>query len=117
MNPVKFILSLVIISLVAVGGLYVAEQRGLVAEGTFNSLLARVQTVKPQQILSNAPQIGNFMTAQTNSLSQSSQQVLGTTIEVTAEKPPLTQRAFEYARYSYCKAAVDDYEERFGSQP
>lgn len=32
---------------------------------------------------------------------------------VSSTKPPLYQRAFEYARYSYCREVVRDYEERY----
>jgi len=116
MRFLKLLLLLVLILGLATGGLYVAEQRGLAPVGTFNNVTQRVLSFRPptniaQQLPQNTDRAVQFLTSQLQSASISAQ-VLGTSVGIEKTEPPLSQRAFEYARYSYCQEAIKDYEER-----
>lgn len=112
MNIFRLLLSLLVLVGVGFAGLYIAEQRGVVKAGTVSGILGGFQQ--------KAPGITNSLAPASQVLSSSSLvkngSVLGSTIEIESNKPPIHQRAFEYARYLYCQQAVKDYEERFGNE-
>lgn len=54
---------------------------------------------KGQQVQNAAGQVGKVLGAQ----------------KPATEKPPVIQRTFESARYTYCKQVVEDYEKRYSS--
>jgi hypothetical protein len=43
-------------------------------------------------------------------VSEHAENVLGDTISVNEEAPPIHERALEYGRYLYCQQVVEDYE-------
>lgn len=68
----------------------------------------------------NWQQLGADLQNQTQTLSERAketgshvQQVLGSSVQVNEqEKQPIHQRAFDYGRYIYCKAVVEEWENK-----
>lgn len=112
MSLIRIILGLIVLAAIGTGGLYIAEQRGLVASGTFDSLKTQALAVKPQELTAKLPQLNQVLSSKTSPTTEKSS-VLGASVDVETREPPLSQKAFEYARYNYCKTAVEDYESRF----
>lgn len=116
MKIIKLALSLILLVVLGLGGVYIAENRGLVQAGTFTNLTGRfagVTQTLPTQIDSSS--VGNTVSVLSSQVSPKTAEVgevLGTSVAVEKQEPPLTQRAFEYARYNYCQAVVKDYEAR-----
>ncbi len=135
MTIVKGLLLLVLIGALGAGGFYVLANRGVIPPdkvAAVNSLVKGVQTedsggvAQPLANLFGKPQLtpptlgdiqSGVQTVQqvpdTSSVANNTSQVLGTSIEVKTENPPLPQRAFEYGRYTYCQEVIKDYEIRY----
>lgn len=116
MKLVKVILIVVLLGVVALGCVYVAENRGIVHAGTFANLTDKISglsTHLPSQVstqtVTNSVQM---LSSQTGKMSTASGAVLGTVNAIERQDTPLPQRAFEYARYAYCQAVVSDYQQR-----
>lgn len=117
MKVIKSSLVIVLLLVLAVGGAQVAANRGLMPQiPALKQLpqLSSLQSLTESNSLGPLSQPTRILTSQASQLTENAGQVLGSQIEGTSDKPPLAQRAFEYSRYSYCQAAIKDYEERFG---
>jgi len=124
MKLIKLILVLILVGAVAAGGFQVLANRGMIPAdkvalvqtwtqkiaaplGGLNLNLSE-QTFSVDQAttaLQNLPELA--------SVASNSGAVLGTSVQVETEVPPLPQRAFEYGRYIYCQEVVKDYETRY----
>lgn len=108
-------MALLVLTAIGLAGVFLAEKRGLVAQGTFANLVGQVAKVRPpKQLTENPQQITNFIASETQNAAQDGE-VLGASLSIEREEPPFTQKAFEYGRYTYCQAVVDDYHQRFGN--
>jgi hypothetical protein len=123
MGIIKLLLSIILLAVVGLGGLYVAENRGLVPKGTFANVINKAKTLPlPAQVanIQSPQQAANFVSQQTASITSknASGSVLGavsnaaSSVNLQKQDPPLTQRAFEYGRYIYCQQVVNDYQSR-----
>lgn len=117
MSVIRLILIIVLISGLAGGGVFLAEQQGWVPQGTVAGLTTQISKLHPPQVLlQHSQNIHSLLSSQTQQLNQNGQ-VLGTSLGIERAEPPLTQKAFEYARYEYCRAVVDDYQQRINASP
>jgi len=123
MGLLKGFLTIVLVLTLAAGGVYVAANRGLVSADylSYFNQLQGVAVTQPQlaQVFQSAQSQFKILSAKTGSIAtqtinnaSQSGSVLGSTIEVEKNQPPLPQRAFELARYSYCQEVIKDYESR-----
>lgn len=136
MKLIKTALTVIFLFVLAGGGFYFLSNRGVIppeqtqavqglVKGTQIETLAQ-QITKPLQQLSLPTKISPPSLSQINqtvqtvqqapslaSVASSSSSVLGSSVEVQTENPPLPQRAFEYARYTYCQEVIQDYETRY----
>lgn len=120
---VKLLLVVVLLGVVAYGGFYVAANRGLIpaaqAAVVNNAISSVLKGIKldtlANQALKSAPSvISNVQnTPQVSSAMEQTSSVLGSSVELETQNPPLPQRAFEQARYTYCQAVVEDYQARY----
>lgn len=119
MEAVKGLLAVVLLVTVAAGGVYVATNRGLLPGGKLASLMNTVNWLKQapiSQVAAPAQQIGN-LSSQVETTASQAGNVLGTYVQADEDRQPLHQKAFEYARYTYCREALIDYEKRYLSSP
>ncbi len=120
MEAIKGLLAVVLVIAVAAGGVYVATNRGLLPGGKLAAVMNTVNWLKQapiSQVAAPAQQIGQF-SSQVESTASQAGNVLGTYVQTDEDRRPLHQKAFEYARYTYCREAVIDYETRYGeTQP
>lgn len=113
----------VLLGVMAYGGFYALSNRGLIPPAQaamVNTTLASVfKGIKldslAEQALSTAPSVISTVqnAPQVSSALDQSSSVLGTSVELETQNPPLPQRAFEQARYTYCQAVIEDYQSRY----
>jgi hypothetical protein len=107
---IRLLLMLVLVVGLGAAGVYAAVHQGLIPQ----EQLAKFPILSD---LSSEPDLTTVLNSSHDSLkilsstAQSAGQVLGSQVEV--QEQPLPQRAFEFARYSYCQEVVKDYEKRF----
>lgn len=118
MKLIKTLMLLVFLCVLAFAGFYYAANHGYVSaeqvalvQGVVNTLPIRAPAIKQG---SNS---GSFSTSKVVSdlklETNTGGSVLGETIQIETQQPPLHQRAFEYARYTYCQEVVRDYQQRY----
>lgn len=118
MDLLKPILGVVMLLVVAVGGAYAAAQRGIIP-------MERIQQLKNAVSVINRPELKTvtqttrsgvtILSSKTEESASKAGVVLGSHIQAADDQPPLHQRAFEYARYSYCQEVINDYSARYPS--
>lgn len=114
MALIRLLLTVVVLAVLATAGVYAAAQNGLISEEYLNkvpglsSLVAQPQVA---DVLNNSQDGIKILSSTAQSTAESAGQVLGSQVEVGEQ--PLPQRAFEFARYSYCQEVVKDYEKRY----
>jgi hypothetical protein len=113
----KTLLAFVLVITVAVGGVYAATNRGLLPGGKFAKIVSTFNWLKQSPLgdvtAGPAGQVQMLSSRAEQTASQAGA-VLGSHIQADEDRTPLTQKAFEYARYTYCHEAVVDYESRYG---
>lgn len=114
---IKLFLGVVLLLVVGLAGVYVAENRGLVQAGTFVNLTSKFSAITkhlPTEVATEGVENGvKVLSSQASNISPEAGAVLGSSITVEKQEAPLTQRAFEFARYNYCQAVVNDYQARY----
>jgi len=113
MPVIKAFLVLIVLSGLAAGGLYAASNRGLISDQYLSSALVLFNDQDQLTQLTTAAQ-NQVLTLSSLAEVAASQSgsVLGKVIDSEKEAPPLPQRAFEFARYSYCQEVIKDYQSR-----
>jgi hypothetical protein len=115
MRLIKGFLMLVLLLSLAAGGLYVASNRGLIAADALAKPLSQLAFLQPhfETIAGVTGQNAKILGSRVGEIASQSGAVLGSTTMSEKNAPPLPQRAFERARYSYCQEVIKDYESRF----
>jgi hypothetical protein len=114
---IKSILAIILVIAIAAGGIYAATNRGLLPGGKFAKIVSTFNWLKQSPLgdvtAGPAGQVQVLSSRAEQTASQAGA-VLGSHIQADEDRTPLTQKAFEYARYTYCREAVIDYESRYG---
>ena len=108
MKVLKIMFGLVLLGVLGYVGLSVATNRGMVQASYLEQVNGQLKNVRLPN-LNGATQV-----IQQAEETVANQEVM-TSVEVKTGKPPITQQAFEYVRYNYCKAVVSDYVARYES--
>lgn len=128
MNLIKRLLFLILIIVILATGIYWASQNNYLQNASLNKVadfftnnkILKKLPFNKQDEDNNWQKIGSDIQNQTKILSERAketsshvQQILGTNIEVNEqEKQPIHQKTFDYGRYLYCKAVVEEWEEK-----
>ncbi len=103
---------------IAVGGVYAAAQRGLIPWERFQQVKQAISFFnRPelQQVTQGTRTGITILSSKTEESASKAGAVLGSHIQADDSQPPLPQRAFEFARYSYCQEVVKDYTSRYST--
>lgn len=131
MQIIKTFFAFILIAVLAAGGYYYLANRGIVpadkvaqvqgvVEGIQSWPIAK-QITKPLEGIKLTPQLPTLgevtstvqQVPQLSSVANQSGEVLGSSVQIETQNPPLPQRVFEYGRYTYCQEVVKDYESRY----
>jgi len=118
MEIIKSLFAIVLFLAIAVGGVFAAAQRGLIPTERIAQLKNAINIInRPElQTVTQTTRDGiSILTSKTEESASKAGVVLGSHIQASDSQPPLTQRAFEYARYSYCQEVVKDYTSRYST--
>ncbi len=126
MSLIKRLLFFILVLVVIATGVYWASQNGHLQNASLdkiakffanNKILEKIPWTKDQEssqwqkISSDIQDQSKILSERAKETSSHVQQVLGTNIEVNEqEKQPVHQKAFDYGRYLYCKAVVEEWE-------
>lgn len=96
---------------VAVAGLQVATNRGLITSNPLSGVLGHAQSVT-QFLPSTASDQLQVLSERTGTVTQEVGTVLGSSMQVETVDRPLHEKAFEHGRYLYCQQVIKEYEAR-----
>lgn len=127
MSLIKRLLFFILIIVILATGIYWASQNNYLQNAslnkiakffTDNKILEKMPWTKNQEnsqwqkISSDIQDQSKILSERAKKTSSHVRQVLGTNIEVNKQKKqPVHQKAFDYGRYLYCKAVVEEWEE------
>lgn len=117
MGLIRLLLTIVVLAVVATAGVYAAAQQGFISEEYISQVpgLSSLVAQPPiTDVLNTSQESIKILSSSAQTTAESAGQVLGSQVEVGEQ--PLSQRAFEFARYSYCQEVVKDYETRYPQQ-
>ena len=114
MTLIRLLLVIIVLAGLATAGVYVGAKQGFISEDYINKvpgLSSLINQPDDTNVLNNSQESIKVLSSSAQSTAESAGQVLGS--QVVVGEQPLPQRAFEFARYSYCQEVVKDYEKRF----
>ncbi|MGD9129374.1 MAG: hypothetical protein PVJ09_02730 [Candidatus Woesebacteria bacterium] len=107
MTLIKKLLFLVLILTIAGAGVYWAANQGYLKD----TPLANISGQDLTEFAQDTSEQTKILGSRASETGQHIQTVLGESIQASDENQAIHEKAFEYGRYLYCKAVVEEYEQ------